>query len=632
MLPSFPSPRPTGSPLALIWGLFAVTMAGLALGVFVLPNLPQARARSVASGGPVAVTADVSAAMPTTDLSAIEPPANSAPKPADPPKPPAFKPHPLDAAPVVIRKLPAGVAYDLVAVIHREIDAALAAAKIPAAPLADDAAFLRRVTLDLTGTIPTYEQTLAFLLDGDPYKRAKRIDALLDSPAYGRHFAHEWADLLIKRDFDSNKRLNTEPFVSWLAGRFNENEGWDKIVMEMLTAQGKDEDTPQNLFFAANQDNNQPSPAKLVGASANLFMGIQLQCSECHVHPHVDKWSQKDFWGMAAFFGHVRAERSGDKAAKQGGPATLTEVERKAEPKGKAAKKNGDKAIAPGAIIAIPDPTDNKKTTGTAKAKFFEGASPALTSVPYRPKLAAWLASSQDKYFAPAAVNRAWAHFFARGFVHPIEEMHPENPASHPAVLKALADDFTRSKYDLKHLIRVICNTTAYQRTSRPLPDNASDDKLYSRMPVKVIGARELLDALTTATGYQEESANDRQVMRPAPQKGFAGPVSLVRFFDTREYDDDTTEYAYGVPQVLKLMNTNLTHRATEATRRIEKTAAGDRRRVIEDLYLTALTRRPRPDEIERMNAFVSRQSDASKGYAGVFWALLNSAEFVSNH
>jgi hypothetical protein len=626
--------RPGRSPLGIIWGLCGICVVGLAFGAFVLPNMLPAATGSlpphidpglIQTGDARAPGPVVPPKAPPQVVVPARPPV--AIKPATPPRPP----HPLDAAPKIEPHLPDGEPFALTAAIDQEIDQALAAAKIPASPLADDAEFLRRVTLDITRSIPTYEQTITFLLDGDPHKRARKIDDLLDSPAYGRQFARIWADLLIKRDFDSNLRLNTEPFVNWLAARFNENKGWNQIVTAIVTSSGKDADCPANLFYHANQDNNQPSPPKLVGAVGNLFMGIQLQCAECHVHPQIDKWSQKDFWGMAAFFGHLHAER--DTTAKPaliaGAPATLTEVERRGEPKTKGAKKNGEKKIEPGAVITIPDPTDNRKSVGTAKAKYFEGTLPALGSVPYRPKLAAWLTSPQNKYFAPAAVNRMWAHFFARGLVHPIESMHPDNPASHPAVLKSLADDFAKSKFDLKRLIRVVCNTRAYQRTSKPLADNASDDKLYSHMPVKVIGARQLLDSLATATGYQEK---ERETPKPATPKGKAvGPVTLVRFFDTREYDDDLTEYAYGVPQVLRLMNTNLTNRTTEAAKRIIKAAEGKRATVIEDLYLTALTRRPRADELDRMTKYVER-SDEDRGYAGVLWALLNSAEFVSNH
>jgi hypothetical protein len=619
------------SPLGIVCGLCGICVVGLAFGAFVLPNMLPAATGSLPPHIDPGLIQTGDARPPAAT---VAPKASPAPgktavtaKPIVPPRPP----HPLDAAPKVEPKLPDGEPFRLTADIDHAIDQALAAAKIPASPLADDAEFLRRVSLDITGTIPTLEQTMAFLLDGDPHKRARKIDDLLDDPAYGRQFARVWADLLIKRDFDSNQRLNTEPFVSWLSARFNENKGWDAIVTSILTSSGKDADCPANLFYHANQDNNQPSPPKLVGAVGNLFMGIQLQCAECHVHPQIDKWSQKDFWGMAAFFGHLHAER--DTTAKPaliaGAPATLIEVERRGEPKTKGAKKNGEKEIKPGAVITIPDPTDNRKSVGTAKAKYFEGTLPSLGSVPYRPKLAAWLTSPKNKYFAPAAVNRMWAHFFARGLVHPIESMHPDNAATHPAVLKTLADDFASSKFDHKRLIRVVCNTRAYQRTSKPLSENASDDKLYSHMPVKVIGARQLLESLATATGYREK---ERETPKPAMPKGkAAGPVTLVRFFDTREYDDDLTEYAYGVPQVLRLMNTNLTNRAAEAAKRIIKAAEGKRATVIEDLYLTALTRRPRAEELERMSKYIER-SDEDRAYAGVLWALLNSAEFVSNH
>ncbi len=635
--PAEPVARPArsfGLFLRLI-GVVVVGVAGVLVGGFALPD----------NRGPAAVMPpqlpdeQPQEMLNVADEVVIEkeaPATTTLPAAAPAPASPRFVrlPHPLDAAPKVVPQLPAGPAFDLARAIDREIDAALAAAKLPPSPPAEDAEFLRRVTLDLTGTIPTYDRTVAFLLDSDPYKRAKLIDELLASSAYGRHFAHIWADLLIKRDFDSNKNLKTEPFVNWLAEQFNEGKGWDAIVRDLLTASGKEAETPQTLFYQANQDNNQPSPAKLVGATANLFLGIQLQCAECHVHPTVDQWTQKDFWGLAAFFGHVRFERDGGvKAVKQGGPVTLHEVERKAEPKGKAAKKNGDKAIAPGAIIPIPDPTDNKKTVGTAKAKVFEGTMPSLRSVPYRPKLAEWLTSTQDRYFAPAAVNRLWAHLFARGLVHPVEEMHPGNAPSHPAVLKQLSAAFVKSGYDLKFVLRALCNTRAYQRTSRPLPENAEDEKLLSHMPVKVIGARELLDALATATGYRERETPNRQAGRPMNGvKAPARPVTMVRFFDTRDYDDDPTEYAYGVPQVLKLMNSNLTQRAAEAAARVVRAGQGDRSRVIEDLYLTTLARRPRAEELERLAGYVAAQGDRQKGFAGVMWVLLNSAEFVSNH
>ncbi|MFO0807231.1 MAG: DUF1549 domain-containing protein [Gemmataceae bacterium] len=629
-MPFFLNPGPFADPpqpervVASRWPLVVLKVAilgvaGLLIGAFVLPHARNAAPPPAPEAVPVPV---VSAPIPP-------PPPKPESKPAPPP---ARSAHPLDAAPNVVHQRPGGPAGDLANRIDAIVDAALAKKGVPASPMADDAEFLRRVSLDLTGSIPSYDATARYLLSGDPLKRAKLIDELLDSPAYGRHFARIWADLLVKRDFDSNKNLKTDDFTTWLAGEFNANAGWDKTVKSLLTASGPAESTPQALFYLANQDNNQPSPAKLVGATGNLFLGVQIQCAECHVHPQVDKWSQKDFWGLAAFFGHVRAER--DTGGKGQGPATIHEVERKAEPKAKdkAAKKNGDKAIEPGAVIRIPDPTDNKKTVGTAPAKFFEGTAPKLAAVPYRPALADWVASPKNRYFAPATVNRLWAHLFARGLVHPVEEMHPANTASHPEALSALADAFAASGYDIKSVLRALCNTQAYQRTSRPLADNASDAELLSHMPVKVLGARELLDSLVVATGVQERSSGRDALTKKAGPPGKGGDARpAVRFFDTREYDDDPTEYAYGVPQILKLMNTGLTNRTNEVGARVARAASGDKRRAVEDLFVTALGRRPRADELDRMLAYVAGREPA-KGYAGVFWALLNSAEFVSNH
>lgn len=581
------------------------------IGGFLLPGAPPLR---------------LAPAQPPTIPEPVAPVAVETPSPTvAPPAPEAEEPPPSNRRPDELPAVPPPAPSGLAARIDREIAAALASAGISASPISSDAEFLRRVYLDLTGHIPTRDRTVAFLDSTDPLKRSKLIDELLASPEYGRHFAQIWADVLVKRDFDNNKNLSTDAFVGWLADQFNQNRGWDRIVADLITADGKQADRPQTFFILANQDNNQPSPSKLAGASANLFLGVPLQCAECHQHPYVKEWGVKDFWGMAAFFGKTKLQRDGPaKGNKANGPATV--VEAVARPAGKGPRVRGAGKPPAGATIAVPDPTDPRKTIDVVPAKFFEGDKPSLSpSAPYRPHLAAWLASSQNRWFAPAAVNRIWAHFFARGLVHPIEDMTPANRPSHPALLTALADEFTTSGHDLKHLIRAVCNSQTYQRSSRPLPANREDETLYSRQAVKVFGARELLDSLAVATG------------KPRDRDGNGGgrrnnaPASGVRFFDTREVDDDPTEYSYGIPQVLRLMNSNLTSSTTEVAARLSRSTGG-RGKVIEEIYLTALSRRPRPDELQKMSAHVERQSDPVKGYAGVFWALLNSAEFVSNH
>jgi hypothetical protein len=564
--------------------------------------------------------------LPETDPPASTQNATDAAKPA--PKP--LTPSPFVTLAIQPQLPTSGSVATIARLIDREIDKALTQAKIPASPLASDAEFIRRVSLDLVGKIPSSDRVRAFLAESDPLKRSKYIDELLASQDYGRHFARLWTEILIKRDFDSNKGLSTGPFTNWLAERFNENAKWDGVVREMITAEGEEAKTPQSLFIMANQDNKQPSPPKLVGAVGNLFMGVQIQCAECHKHPYINKWDKNDFWGVAAFFGHTKITRPNGKANKMTGPATITEIQASPAPKDKKDKKAklAGPAIKAGLVIGIPDPNDPRKTIGTAKGKFFESNQlPQVNTAPYRPTLAKWLTAGENPYFAPSAVNRLWAHFFAKGIVHPIEEMSELNQGSHPELLAELARAFVASKFDLKEMIRGICNSNAYQRTSRPLPENQENETLFARMPVRVMDAKQLVDSLKLAT---TQSVTLRAEAQNKRNRDAGDP--LLRALDTKEYDDESTEFTYGIPQLLKMMNTQLTNAGTERVKQILAKHGSDRQKILEEIWLTALSRRPSEAEIARIEAYLSKQSDALQGYSGVFWALLNSAEFLSNH
>jgi hypothetical protein len=607
--------------------LLVVVLAGVAVGGFVLPRFARkadpaaARGRAPTKPGPARPVRPGSLPRPAGDRVKTGGPA-SAPSPFDTPR--------------VVPRLPAGRPdLALAGRIDREVDAALAAAGVPASPLAGDAEFVRRVHLDLTGRIPTRERTVAFLDSDDPYKRARLIDELLAGPDYGRHFARAWADLLVKRDFDNNKNLKTAPFINWLAAQLDANRGWDRVVADMITATGREDRVPETFFLMANQDNRQPSPAKLAGATANLFMGIQLNCAECHAHPVTPEWGMNDFWGLAAFFGHTEARRGAvGKANNPSAPATIVEVEWRTPPRGKG-RKGRRRALALPAVIRVPDPTDPVKTLGTATARLLGSNKPVGDiKVPYRPHLAGWLTSERNPYFARAAVNRLWAKFFARGLVNPVDEMHGRNRPSHPGLLALLAGAFTRSGFDQKYLIRAICNSRAYQRTSRPLPGNKADETLLSHMPVKVLGARELLDSLEVATGVRRPGTPLGRWRDKELEKSPAGSGGdpLVRFFDTRGPEDDPTEFSLGVPQLLRLMNSRLSAGSEAVADRLVRAHGPDVDRVLEEMYLRALARRPSAGEVHRLADFVARRGDRRAGFAAVYWALLNSAEFMSNH
>jgi hypothetical protein len=520
---------------------------------------------------------------------------------------------------------PAAVA----AAIDRALDKRLVQEKIPASPVASDAEFLRRAYLDLTGRVPTAEQAIAFLDSKAPDKRPKLIDELLASPNYGTHFGTIWSDLIVKRD-DNNRLLNTTAFKKWLGDSFNENRGWDQIVHAMLTASGTVEENAAATFFVAHRDMNALVPSKVVGTTANLFMGIQLHCAECHNHAFIRDWKQTDFWGVAAFFNQTRS--TGGRQGQQNTPISISEG---AAPAGGRRPGFGGfgRPSVTGAKIEIPDATDPRRRTGkVVAAKFFLDEEPKLGNTgPYRPVFADWLVSAENKYFAPAAVNRMWAHLFARGFVNPLDDMHEGNPASHPELLQLLADEFRASGFDLKHLIRVVCNSQAYQRTSKPVNGNEEDAQLFSRQTVKIMHPEVLYDSLCTALGVSELRTTTGFGGRGAGGRGFPGGGSraaFVNFFSTKEEGDDPTEMSFGVPQFLRLMNSRPFNDGGAVVGQLMKDGAGTEQ-VIEQLFLTALARRPTEAEAKKMAEFVARKAEPKDGYVGVLWVLLNSAEFV---
>ena len=514
---------------------------------------------------------------------------------------------------------PARDPMPLAAAIDREVDQRLAEAKAPPSPPADDAEFLRRVTLDITGRIPTSERTRAFLADTDSQKRRRLIDELLASPDYGRHFGTVWRNRIMPPEAGKGgKPPPADRFSPWLAEQFNQDRPWNEIVAELLTVEGDIARNPQSGFVMANSEGFRPQADRLAASVARLFLGVQLQCAQCHNHPFTG-WTQADFWGTAAFFGRVR------NTGKKGPPFILTEEPDLDPPATGKKGAAGAPPAAPGGAIVIPAAA-GKGAGKVVKAKFLDGTEPALDEHrPYRPVFAAWLTAPTNPYFAPAAVNRLWAHFFGRGLVNPVDNFHPDNPPSHPALLKLLAAEFTASGGDFKHLVRGLCNSRAYQRTSRPVPGNEADSQLFSHVAVKVLGPEVLYDALTTAMSAGPAPGGKRAL----PSLGSRG--QFVQLFSALGDAAETGEYGAGIPQLLKLMNAEEFNRSTPIVDRLVKTGASPAQ-AVEELYLASLCRRPTADEVRLMSEYVARRGDRQRAYAGVLWILLNSSEFALNH
>jgi hypothetical protein len=469
--------------------------------------------------------------------------------------------------------------------IDAEIHKGLAAEKTKASPLADDAEFLRRIYLDLIGIAPTAERTQAFLNSTEPNKRAKVIDDLLAHPRFGKYWAEIWTLLTIPID-SNNRRLDTATYEKWLTEHFNNNTPLNRLVYDLVTATGEIDKNGAVAYFLANA-----SPDKMTDNVTQMFLGVKLQCAQCHNHPFVE-WKRNEYWGMAAFFMKVRINNNNNKGAKK----AVAEV------------NGGRRPNLPESAKIVP-------------ATFLRGGNPKLDpNEPYRPVLAKWITSPDNPLFAKAMVNRVWHQLFGRGLVNPVDDMHEGHPPTHPQLLAELSAQFKTRGFDMKDLIRSIVNSDTYQRTSRPQDGNAADTKLYSHASMRVLSAEQLYDSLEQILGKDRGAVGGRKAPAPLGRKGF------VNFFRTVD-NADPLEFQAGIPQALRLMNSGQTNVGAALNN-----MQGSTTEVLQKLFLTVLSRRASERELRRMTEYVARQSDARTAYGDILWALVNSTEFALNH
>ena len=493
-------------------------------------------------------------------------------------------------------KNPAGLA----GTIDRAINDKLAREKIDPSPRSSDEEFLRRAYLDVVGKVPTASKAVAFLDSKEPNRRAKLIDELLASKDHGRHFADVWQALLLPRNSDNRRLMQWYPnLTSWLADQFDEGTGWDRIVRDVLTASGAVNKKGPAIYWLANN-----TPDKVTDNVTRMLMGVQLQCAQCHNHPFTD-WKQDEYWHMAAFFMKVGPEGNPRRAARNGGTITI----------GERPRFGGRRRGLPESAKILPP-------------GFLQGDKPkVLPGELLRPVLADWLTSPKNPFFARAMVNRLWAHFFGRGLVNPVDDMHDANLASHPALLAELSRQFAASGFDLKFLVRAITLSQAYQRTSKPKGNNRdAGPELFARMAIKPLTPGQLYDSLVVLLGAPPGRGPAR---RAGGRPGFNPREAFVTFFSAGD-GADPTELQDGIPQVLRLMNSPRQN-SSRLLGPIMRDSKGPGE-IVEKLFLTVLARRPHAEEIDRINAFLARnKEDRRQALAGVLWAVMNSSEFRLN-
>ncbi len=481
----------------------------------------------------------------------------------------------------------------------------------PAEP-AGDAEFLRRLYLHVDGGIPPVFEVREFLADTSPDKRRRVVDELLDRPGYIMNFTRYWRRVMLpETDSDLQTRFLIPGFEAWLREQLTENTAYDDIARQIInTKLNQDRGNRQAYMQAVTSvtplafyQAKQVAPENLAAATSRIFLGIRIECAQCHDHPF-DSWKRDQFWSLAAFFGGI---------VRDGQPNVFGQV----------------REIPDRREISIPD------TDQVVQAGYLDGSEPRWRfRVGARKTLADWVASRDNPYFARAAANRMWGHFFGRGIVEPVDDFSDANPPSHPELLDFLAKEFAAHEFDLKFLIRAITASRTYQLSSRMTDKSQKAPELFARMNVQGLTPEQLYESLAQATGTPVTfQANNPYIFGNQSEQGM-----FQETFDdsgTTLTDRETT-----ILQALALMNGQLTANATDLERSqtlaaISQAPFLDTEGRIEALYLAALSRTPREPELARMKKYVDSggpANDSDKALADVFWALLNSSEFLFNH
>ena len=474
--------------------------------------------------------------------------------------------------------------------------------------LCTDQEFVRRAYLDACGILPTPDEVKKFMADNAKDKRAKLIDSLLDRPEYADMWTLRWSDVL-----RSNRKTiqikGIHVYQQWMRGHIAANTPFDQVVRELVTASGSTFANPPANFYRISRD-----PQNLAETTAQLFFGIRMQCCKCHNHPF-ERWTQNDYYSMAAFFARVKQKR---------------DVEPGADPKVIGAEviysDRGGEVVQP-------------RTNQTMAPKFLGGAvADVKPGQDRREALADWLTSANNPFLPKSVVNRIWFHLNGKGIVDPVDDFRDSNPSANDELLNALAKEFTGKKFDTKHIIRTIMNSRTYQLSAQSNDFNRDDSKYFSHAVTKLLPAEPLLDAICTATEIPEKFAGlppgTRAVQLPDGEvnhvflKTFGQPGRELACECEREGDSN-------LAQALQLINgPTINDKMRAPNNRIGRLIAKKMTdlEILDDLYLATLSRSPMEGEVKASLDHLNKSADKRKAWEDIQWALLNSKEFLFRH
>jgi hypothetical protein len=489
----------------------------------------------------------------------------------------------------------------------------LRAINIPPSPPCTDAEFIRRAFLDATGTLPAPEEVRKFAADPAKDKRARLIDDLLKRPEFVDYWSYKWSDLLLV----STRKLPQQAvwaFHQYVRQAVADNVPWDRFARDLLTARGSDLDNGAAGYFVIHKD-----VSDLTEATAVTFLGMSVTCCRCHNHP-LEKWTQDQYWSLANLFSRV-ALKNGDR----GGEVIVQEL-----PFGDVPHPRRGAAMPPAPLDGKPLPPDS---TADRRAYFAD-----------------WLTAPDNPYFARALVNRVWRNFLGRGLVEAEDDLRQTNPPTNEELFAALEKDFVAHKYDVRHLIRTVMTSAAYQRSSRPLPGNETDERFYSHYLIRRLPAEVILDAYSQVTGVAtpfnelalgSTGGTAKTSAYPVGTRALQLPDTLVvsRFLDSfgRPEREQTCscerQEDSSVAQALhlnngKTLNDKLRARDSRVERWLNEKVTDEE--AVKQLYMLALCREPSAEELKKFTGLMA-QGERREVLEDLFWAVLTGREFLFN-
>ncbi|VAX41205.1 FIG00926764: hypothetical protein [hydrothermal vent metagenome] len=563
--------------------------------------------------------------------------------------------------------------------VDRTIEKELRKSKTPLSSITSDEDFLRRVTFDLIGTTPSANEVTLFGLNPDSKKRAKLIERLLADEAYAKNWAGYWREVIFSRATDPRSRIAQNTFNEWMATQLHENKKWNEIVTAMVTATGNVQENGETAIIFAHQ----AQAPEIAAEMSRIFMGVQVQCANCHDHP-TDRWTRKDFHQLAAYFPRMRIARAPKKTGQRRSFAvTSVNTTRKRrnftpkqilrrfdknndkkvslkEVKGtrfarlfnrilRNSDKNKDKKLSLKELKSMPKPNNNRprgsaeyympnlkepSSKGTQMEPVFfinkTETQSGLKDLDRRGEFAELLTSRNNPWFAKAFVNRVWHEMLGEGFYMPVDDIGPERHAKFPKALELLATGFITNNYDIKWLYRTIANTQTYQRSLRARDAGDLSLPFAAATPTR-LRSDQLFNALTKVLGADEVQATGRGRGRSSYQRSAKGRFAALFGFDPSTPQEDILG---NVPQALFMMNSDFinsmitTQRDTRLARILKRYKNDDD--AANELYLMVLAREPSQKEKQIFKTYRKKITNREEAYEDLMWSLLNSSEFIS--